>query len=116
MSTDIYFNTSPTTIKTTGTEETQLDKNGNPLQNSNASSSVLMFESPTAEVPDRTTTPFRSVNINVDEPLDRSQFAVYEGNLYFLQKRAFASFSGTVVIVYLLLRAKKSMILTKNKK
>ena len=87
MSTDIYFNNSPTTIKTTRTEETQLDKNSNPLQNSNASSSVLMFESPTAEVPDRTTTPFRSVNINVDEPLDRSQFAVYEGKIIFYKQK-----------------------------
>ncbi|KAG2220986.1 hypothetical protein INT45_004605, partial [Circinella minor] len=43
--------------------------------------SVIMFESPTVEVPDRTVTPFKSVNINVDEPLDRSQFAVYEENL-----------------------------------
>ncbi|KAI9492550.1 hypothetical protein BDB00DRAFT_827923 [Zychaea mexicana] len=68
MSTDIFFN-SP------------IDNQENPLQNSNASSSVVMFESAILEAPNRTTTPFRSSEIDTDEPLDRSQFAVYEENL-----------------------------------
>lgn len=51
-------------------------------QDSNASSSVIMFESAMADTPQpiRTPTPFRTAEvIDTDEPIAPSMFAVYQG-------------------------------------
>lgn len=50
-----------------------------PSQSSNASDSVV-FESTMEEIPHRISTPFRTASeIDVDEPLEESDFRVYEG-------------------------------------
>ncbi|CDH56800.1 predicted protein [Lichtheimia corymbifera JMRC:FSU:9682] len=52
-----------------------------PSQSSNASDSVV-FESTMEEIPHRISTPFRTASeIDVDEPLEESDFRVYEGKL-----------------------------------
>lgn len=50
-----------------------------PSQSSNASDSIV-FESTMEEIPHRISTPFRTASeIDVDEPLEESDFRVYEG-------------------------------------